>query len=133
MAAGVLDYFGWPCPPTELGEIVVGLIIQAERRASIDARKTHARELVDRLSEGELDILRCLLAGASFRQIAAELGSSRRTAELSGAHILARLEARSVSDAVRIGIYAGLAEAERGLARTAARHAGGSDRALVGR
>ena len=106
MAAGVVDYFEWPCCPTELGEIVVRLSVQGERRATIETLKTHARELVERLTDREQEVLRSLVAGGSNKQIARELGISPRTVEVHRAHMMSRLNARSVSDAVRIGIYA---------------------------
>ena len=54
------------------------------------------------------DVLRGLVAGASSQQIARELGIGPRMAELHRAQVMSRLNARSMSDAVRIGIYAGL-------------------------
>lgn len=124
MTAGLVDYFEWPCSPTELGEIVVRLIIQGERRAKLEALQTQARERVEQLFERERDVLCRLVAGASLAEIAEELGIGRRTAEISRAHMMAQLGASTVTDAVRIGIYAGLDEPNRDLKGAAPSRAG---------
>ena len=60
------------------------------------------------LSPRELDVLRLLAKGRSNKEIAFELNVSVRTVEGHRARILAKLEAESTGDLVRIAVRDGL-------------------------
>lgn len=68
-----------------------------------------AERAVRALSVRQLQVLRGLLEGGSNKQIARDLGISPRTVETHRRCLMERLEARTVADAIRIAIYAGLA------------------------
>ena len=70
--------------------------------------QTHARALVQALDGEELHILARFVAGWGVRTIAAELGIALTEFEARKQQIQSKLNAGSVSDLVRIGIYANL-------------------------
>jgi two-component system response regulator FixJ len=110
MLSGALDYLEWPISPEALVRSVSRLQRQGEQVARIARRKAEARQVVTTLTPRERDVLEGLLEGESNKGIANKLGLSPRTVEIHRANMMARLNAQSTSDAVRIGIYAGLGD-----------------------
>jgi two-component system response regulator FixJ len=110
MLSGVIDYLESPLSPEMVDRSVERLQRQSEQMARLARRKAEARKLVTALTQREHDVLEGLLAGQSNKVMAKELGLSLQTVEIQRANMLNRLNARSTSDAVRIAIYAGLAE-----------------------
>lgn len=108
MLSGALDYLEWPFSSETLDRSVLRLVRQSDQTARTMRRKTEARRLVAALTPRERDVLMGLLEGESNKGIALKLGLSPRTVEIHRANMMARLNAQSTSDAVRIGIYAGL-------------------------
>ena len=67
-----------------------------------------ARALVDRLTEDELEVLTCLVAGEAQRTIALRLGKDEADALEIRKSLMRKLGASCTADAVREGLYAGL-------------------------
>jgi two-component system response regulator FixJ len=67
------------------------------------------RALIDRLTPREREVLRMLVAGKANKVIAAELGISERTVEIHRQRVRKKLEARSLSQVVRMALVAGSA------------------------
>jgi two-component system, LuxR family, response regulator FixJ len=110
MLSGALDYLEWPFCTEALDRSVKRLQRQGEQIAKVVRRKAEASQLVATLTRRERDVLEGLLEGESNKGIAKKLGLSPRTVEIHRANMMARLNAQSTSDAVRIGIYAGLGD-----------------------
>jgi FixJ family two-component response regulator len=110
MLSGALDYLEWPFSAETLDRSVKRLQRQGEQVARVVRRKAEASQLVAALTPRERDVLEGLLEGESNKGIAKKLGLSPRTVEIHRANMMARLNAQSTSDAVRIGIYAGLGD-----------------------
>ncbi len=110
MLSGALDYLEWPFSPETLDRSVNRLQRQGDQAARVLRRKAEARQLVATLTPRERDVLEGLLEGDSNKGIAKKLGLSPRTVEIHRGNMMARLNAQSTSDAVRIGIYAGLGD-----------------------
>lgn len=108
MSWGVLDYLQWPCSTADLICAVRRLVDAGERMGRRERRDAKAQKLIRLLTGREMDVLKCLVSGASNNEIASRLGISPRTVEVHRANMMRRLNARSVADAVRIGLYAGL-------------------------
>jgi len=72
------------------------------RRAEVAA----ARSLIAALTPRERNVLDRLIAGRSNKATASELGISPRTIEIHRAHIMDKMNARSLSDLVRIALIA---------------------------
>lgn len=79
---------------------VVGHALEAKRQAS--------RVLVNRLTTRQRQVLREMMLGYRNKQIAPRLGVSEKTVKMHRSGLLARLNAVSSTDAVRIAVEAGL-------------------------
>jgi PAS domain S-box-containing protein len=105
---GALDYIVRPFDSLEL----VGAIERAFDLASpwVDqaAARTRALMKLRLLSNRELQILRGVLAGMSNKEMALSLGISPRTIEMHRANMMADLRLRSLADAIRLAVDAGL-------------------------
>jgi len=108
MLSGALDYLAWPFSEEALDRSINRLRYQGEQFARVERRKAEARALLAALTPRERDVLEGLLEGETNKGIAKKLGLSPRTVEIHRSNMMARLNAQSASDAVRIGIYAGL-------------------------
>lgn len=78
-----------------------------ERLAEGDRRR-QAREKVEQLSAREQEVLQGLMAGQSNKELARSLGIGLRTVEMHRGHMMERLGASSVAQAVAMAIDAGL-------------------------
>lgn len=97
---------GDPPDPLEVFRI---LLDRAQQNASpYSDRKSRATEAVSNLSEPEKRMLSQIVAGWSDRDIAADHGVEIDVLESQRALLFRKINARSTSDAVRTGIYAGL-------------------------
>lgn len=108
MLSGALDYLAWPFSSETLDRSINRLRFHGEQFARVERRKAEARHLLAELTPRERDVLEGLLEGETNKGIAKKLGLSPRTVEIHRSNMMARLNAQSASDAVRIGIYAGL-------------------------
>ncbi|MDJ0389338.1 response regulator [Roseomonas sp. E05] len=82
------------------------------RGAEARARSREAAEAAERiamLTTRELEVLRGLIAGKQNKEIARDLGLSPRTVEIHRANVMEKLAVRSLPEAVRIALSAGVA------------------------
>lgn len=110
MREGALDYLCWPFDPDLLDDALRRFGMEGDRRRKVEVARAQAHASVQQLTGRERDVLVSLLHGNSNKQIAAELDLSPRTVEIYRKNVMRKLDARSTSEAVRIGIYAGLWE-----------------------
>lgn len=108
MLAGAADYLEWPFSDDRLDETMARLDGEADGRLRAAQKRNEAETAIRLLTMRELEVLRAMVAGLGNKQIASELQISPRTVEIHRANLLAKLNAQSSSEAIRIGIYAGL-------------------------
>jgi FixJ family two-component response regulator len=108
MLAGALDYLAWPFEPGALNLTFHRLATEGQRKLQMKERRFDARARVARLSLRELQVLSQLVMGQSNKRIALALDISPRTVEIHRANVLRKIDAKSVADAVRLALYAGL-------------------------
>ena len=108
MQSGAVDYMQWPRSSGELKGDVMRVALAGEEKVRFEAKRYSARRRVEMLTKRERDVLIGLADGGSNKEIARDLGISPRTVEIHRAGMLARLEARSTAEAIRIGLYSGL-------------------------
>ena len=110
MKAGAVDFIEKPFEKVTL----MGAIEAAfERLADVEGRSARALDAsvaIAGLTGREQDVLKGLALGLPNKTIAFDLGISSRTVEVHRANLMAKLKARSLSDALRIAFAAGLAE-----------------------
>ena len=87
----------------------VGSQMEVPARQTSSVRKEQtSQELVGRLTPRQREVLRQMMLGYRNKQIAIRLGLSEKTVKMHRSSMLARLEAVSSTDAVRIAVEAGL-------------------------
>jgi len=105
---GAADFVEKPCKPEELLELLervcgehIGVRVREARRAAALAR-------IGELSPRQRQILRGVALGQPNKIIAFNLGLSIRTVEAYRAQLYDRLGVKSIADAVRLAMFAGV-------------------------
>ena len=110
MLSGAFGYLEWPFEQQELGAALRRVSVDGEKRLRRQRVLEQATAKVERLSRREKEVLTGLIGGLSNKDIGQALAISSRTVEIHRSHMMMKLGARSVADAVRTGLYAGLDE-----------------------
>lgn len=108
MKAGAIDFIEKPYDDDLLlASVRRAQELNLNRRAEAsDAQE--AAERISALTPREREVLEHLVAGQPNKVIAHELGISPRTVEIHRAHLMEKMQARSLSDLVRIALTSGV-------------------------
>lgn len=102
MRAGVADFIEKPFDD----EVMLAAIRRALAKHAGDERtRAERQEVLDRmarLSRRERDVMEGLVAGKAYKVIAFDLGISARTVEVYRANVMLKMDARTLSDLVRM-------------------------------
>jgi two-component system response regulator FixJ len=113
MKEGAIDFIEKPFDD----ELLLSAIRSALRQRAVqvtDRRQMdEAQARLSALSEREAQVMAGLVAGKANKQIAGELGISHRTVEIHRANLMLKLQARSLSDLVRLAMLAGIGQGTR--------------------
>jgi two-component system response regulator FixJ len=107
MKAGAVDFIEKPFDDELLLSSVQRAIEIGRRTRGAAAEAAAAERLIALLTPRERTVLEQLVIGRSNKVAAYELGISPRTVEIHRAHIMDKMNARSLSDLVRISLAAG--------------------------
>lgn len=108
MKAGAVDFLE---KPFEKAVLLAAIKTAFARLASADgaaARAAEADVILAVLTPREREVLEGLAQGLPNKTIAYDLGISPRTVEVHRANLMAKLDVRSLSDALRLAFAAGL-------------------------
>ena len=105
---GARDFIEKPYTNERMIEAVSAALASGRLDLPRARRSSEARMRVARLSAREHDVLRELVAGRPNKLVAHALSISPRTVEIHRANMMEKLGVRSLSEAVRIFIAAGL-------------------------
>ncbi|MBS0560138.1 MAG: response regulator transcription factor [Proteobacteria bacterium] len=108
MKAGARDFIEKPYTNERMIEAVHGALDSGRQDVARARRLSDARSRIGRLSGREQDVLRELVAGRPNKLVAYALSISPRTVEIHRANMMEKLGVRSLSEAVRLFIAAGL-------------------------
>lgn len=106
MKAGAVDFIEKPFANKDFLERVDRALCLGKRSRSDRDAVRIARGMLAQLTKREANVLDQLLSGRSNKLVAFELGISPRTVEIHRAHIMRKMNVRSVSDLVRIALVA---------------------------
>ena len=107
LKSGAYDFLEKPFDSTMLIEILKDCIRDQLNKQHIDSFYTNAREAVASLTPREHEVLKGMVDGLRNKQIAYDMGISIRTVELHRVHVMEKLEAKSLSDVLKIAIASG--------------------------
>jgi two-component system CheB/CheR fusion protein len=107
MRAGAVDFIEKPVGAEALLSALDRAFRPAESPAEPSARRVEAIMRMASLTRREREVMGLVVSGQANKVIAARLGISQRTVETHRATVMKKLEARSISDLVRLAIAAG--------------------------
>jgi two-component system response regulator FixJ len=109
MKCGAIDFIEKPFDE----EAIIRAVHSAKERVDIRARECEGEAALaaklTSLSRRERQVLDGLVAGDLNKTIAHNLGISPRTVEVYRAHLMTKMQAKSLSDLVRMALFAGAA------------------------
>jgi two-component system, LuxR family, response regulator FixJ len=106
MKAGAVDFIEKPFEKATLISSIEEGFRRLSRREAMGDRKKDAEVRLEALTPRERDVLNGLAEGLPNKTIAYDLGISPRTVEIHRANLMAKLEVRSLSEALRIAFAA---------------------------
>ena len=112
MRAGAFDFIEKPFSDQALLErIRQALDVDLENRAA-QRRLEQFRERYARLSGREREVFGIVVTGQPNKAIASQLGLSQKTIEVHRAHVMEKMEARSLANLVKMAVELGITTAE---------------------
>jgi two-component system, LuxR family, response regulator FixJ len=108
MKAGAVDFLEKPFEKAVLINAIEAAFSRIAASGELTTRAAEAELILGALTPRERDVLEGLAQGLPNKTIAYDLGISPRTVEVHRANLMAKLDVRSLSDALRIAFAAGL-------------------------
>jgi two-component system, LuxR family, response regulator FixJ len=108
MKAGVIDFIEKPFSDEALVSAIRAAIEGSREATATDKSRQQAEQRLAELSPRERDVLSGLVAGKINKVIAHELGISPRTVEVYRANLMAKTQAKSMSELMRLALAVGL-------------------------
>jgi len=113
MKAGALDFIEKPFALETIFNSTAAALAQVGKAPGRDALAVDSAKRLTLLTPREREVLQGLLAGLPNKSIGYDLGISSRTVEIHRARIMDKMEARSLSELVRMSLAAGLQPPDR--------------------
>ncbi len=107
MKNGAIDFVEKPCPLEALRQAIDRAFALVRKDRSAPSETLEAQSRFSCLTPREQEVLDCLVAGDLNKTAAHKLGISPRTVELHRAHIMEKVQVKSLADLVRLAIAAG--------------------------
>lgn len=104
MKAGVRDFIEKPFDDEVFLSAVRAALAEGEAIEAQESQEAAVRERLASLSTRERQVLEGLVAGRANKVIAYDLGISPRTVEVYRANVMTKMQARSLSELVRMSI-----------------------------
>jgi len=98
MKAGAVDFLPKPFKPKQLLESVERALIRSAEQRRRASAKTHARDLIERLTPREHEVMQLVATGMLNKQVGGELGMAEKTVKTHRAHAMQKLGITSVAE-----------------------------------
>ena len=108
MKLGAADFLEKPFTETALLAVLEPIFATLPTQSEADTERAAAEARVAKLTRREREVLEGLVSGLSNKAAANRLHISARTVEIHRAKLMKRLEASSISEAVRLALLAGV-------------------------
>ena len=108
MKSGALDFIEKPFSDDVLIDSIGRAVNRAAAQHELGAAAEQVRQRLDTLSERERQVLGGVVAGQANKTIAFELGISPRTVEVYRAGLMAKMQAKSLAELVRMVMDSGV-------------------------
>jgi two-component system, LuxR family, response regulator FixJ len=108
MKLGAVEFLEKPFEEGALISAVLGALNRQAQDSKRDVERGAIEERVAALSQRQRQVLLGLVAGHPNKSIAFDLGISPRTVEIYRANVMTKMQAKSLSDLVRMALVAGL-------------------------
>jgi FixJ family two-component response regulator len=102
MQKGAIDFVQKPARDQDLLDRITRALEVDSRRRGERAQKSDIAARVKSLTRREREVLDLVVTGKANKVIAFELGVSQRTVEIHRARVMAKMQARSLADLVRM-------------------------------
>ena len=106
MKAGAVDFIEKPFDDETILSAVAGALAARNRSSAADQEQRQVQARMASLSEREREVLEGLIEGKANKMIAYDLGISVRTVEVYRAHVMTKMQVRSLSELVRLAVTA---------------------------
>lgn len=108
MKGGAIEFLEKPYEKQALVGAIENAFSLLENQTADDKRGAEAKAKLTSLTPRETEVLECLVAGLTNKGIAQALSISPRTVEIHRAHMMEKLDAESLSSALRLAFLAGI-------------------------
>lgn len=98
MKAGAVDFLPKPFKPKQLLESVERALTRSTEQRRRASAKTHARDLIERLTPREHEVMQLVATGMLNKQVGGELGMAEKTVKTHRAHLMQKLGITSVAE-----------------------------------
>lgn len=111
MKGGAIEFLEKPYEKQALITAIESAFTLLSNQDADEKRSAKAKARLTNLTPRELEVLQCLVAGLTNKGIAQTLSISPRTVEIHRANMMEKLQADSLSSALRLAFLAGLSKA----------------------
>lgn len=108
MKGGALEFLEKPYEKQALVGAIENAFSTLDSQTVDDKRSREAKAKLTSLTPREMEVLECLVDGQTNKGIAQTLSISPRTVEIHRAHMMEKLQADSLSNALRLAFLAGI-------------------------
>lgn len=108
MKGGAIEFLEKPYEKQALVGAIENAFTLLDNQTADDKRSADAKAKLTSLTPREMEVLECLVAGMTNKGIAQALAISPRTVEIHRAHMMEKLDAESLSNALRMAFLAGI-------------------------
>ena len=105
---GAVDFLIKPFGDVELIEAVARAFVRSKEALKQRAERRAAREMIEKLTPREFEVLRFVIVGLLNKQIANELKTAEKTIKVHRGRVMQKLSLTSVPDLVRFSQTAGV-------------------------